>query len=412
MYERLSLGEATIAEKNMKILLCHNFYSQRSGEDIAFEYAHEHLVKAGHEVILYTRENSIFSQSTWFQLFMASLQVVYSPASRRQVYELAKKEQPHVAVVQNVFPLLSPSIYLGLAAAGVPVVQMVFNYRLVCANGQLYTHGKVCERCMGGNTLHGVRLRCFRQSYAASFVYSIAILVHRLLGTWRNHVKYFVVPDEFLGRKLASAHLPAEKMRKVVNAFRYEDYEPNNMRGDYLLFVGRLIRAKGIYTLLDACLLVPECRVLIVGEGEELEGIRRHEAVMEGKASLVGGVYGNELRELLRGCSAVLVPSEWYDNLPMIVCQALSSGKPVIASDINGIPEFVKHEKNGLLFPPGNPKALAAAINRLLGDDSLYQSLSIAARQSAEALFQARNWCDEMNAVLRDAVVAGKSGRV
>lgn len=384
----------------MKILLCHNFYRQRSGEDIAFEYMQELLREAGHEVRVFSRDNREISG---LNQLTAAAQVAHSPRMHREVRRLARREQPDVAIVQNVFPLLSPAIYGGLADAGVPVVQMVFNYRLLCANGQLFHKGGICERCLKGNHLHGALRRCYRQSYAASALYSFSLSLHRLLGTWLRHVRLFVVPDEFLGKKLAQGNFPAQRIRIVVNPFRVDDYQANYVRGDYALYVGRVIRPKGIYTLLDACLGLGASRVVIVGAGQDLAAAKQHPAVGQGKAQLLGEVYGDRMRALLAHCSFVVVPSEWYDNLPVIVCQAFASGKPVIASRINGLPEFVKHEQNGLMFPPGDAPALAEQMMRLSNERALYDSLSRGARQTAESLLAPRIWQVKMSAVLRQA---------
>ena len=94
---------------------------------------------------------------------------------------------------------------------------------------------------------------------------------------------------------------------------------------------------------------------------KRLARVRSHPAVLAGKAEFVGPVYGSHFAELLDKAAFVVVPSEWYDNLPMIVCQAFAAGKPVVASRINGIPEFVSHEENGLLFSTGNPSELKAS---------------------------------------------------
>ena len=69
---------------------------------------------------------------------------------------------------------------------------------------------------------------------------------------------------------------------------------------------------------------------------------------------------------LMAKARAVVVPSEWYDNLPLIVCQANACGKPVIASRINGIPEYVRDGINGFLFEPGNATDLAAVIDSVV----------------------------------------------
>src|SRR5262249_2779303 len=143
------------------------------------------------------------------------VRTLYSIRARNEIKRLAIEQQPNVAVVQNVFPLLSPSIYHGLQDACLPIVQVIYNYRLICLNGQLFTDGAICERCLGGNYLHGILRRCYRQSRTLSTIYASSIGLHRWIGTWRKTVTLFVSPDLFLKGKLADAGIPAERIRVV-----------------------------------------------------------------------------------------------------------------------------------------------------------------------------------------------------
>jgi glycosyltransferase involved in cell wall biosynthesis len=387
----------------MKITFCHNFYQQRSGEDIAFDFAVRLLRDNGHYVSVYSASNSVIKSFSASDKLLFPIRTLYSRRGRRKVQEFARQEHSSIALVQNVFPLLSPSIYYGLADAGLPIVQLVFNYRLLCANGLLFTGGRICERCLGGNHLHGVLHRCCRDSYAVSAVYAASIGFHRWMGTWTRFVTLFITPDLFLKEKLVQGGIPEDRIRVVSNPFDIAAAPPPGGRGDYALFVGRLIRPKGIFTLLEAS-LQPDCpRVVIAGDGEEAQRVRSHPAVLAGKAEFVGPVYGAGFTELLEKAAFVVVPSEWYDNLPMIVCQAFSAGKAVVASRINGIPEFVRHEENGLLFSPGDPSGLKQAMRRLFCDEALRDKLGRGARRTAETVLSPVVWRSKMNLVLEEA---------
>ncbi len=387
----------------LKVLLCHNQYRQRTGEDIAFELAHSLLRAAGYDVALFTRSSQETDRYTFVEKLAFPPNVIYSFARRRELAEVLRRERPNVAVVQNVFPLLSPSIYYSFAEAGVPVVQFIFNYRLLCSNGQLFTGGRICERCVGGNHLHGAIRRCYRDSYVFSALYAAALALHRSRQTWSKCIRLFVVPDAFLGRKLVQGGLPADRIRTVPNPFQVDDYQPRYERGDYALYVGRLIRAKGVFTLLDAAMRSAAPRVIIVGDGEEADAVRRHPAVAGGRVEFVGPAYGDRFRDLLGNCGCLVVPSEWYDNLPMILCQAFATGKPVVASRINGIPEYLEDGKNGLLFTPGDAGALAACIGRLFSDDALHASLARAARRTAEERFSPAAWLKSIHSIFAEA---------
>ena len=388
----------------MRILLCHNRYVMRTGEDMAFDSLRILLERAGHQLLFYTRDNQSISSFDFSDKFLLPGRALYSSKNRKDISAFVNREKPAVAIVQNVFPLLSPSIYYGLAESNIPVIQLVFNYRMLCANGQLYTNGKICERCVGGNYLHGFLRRCYRESYMLSGVYSASLAVHRMADTWRKCVRFFVVPDKFLGNKLVEGNLPADRMRTIANPFDIDSCRAAPQPGDYALFVGLLSRQKGIFTLLDAIMRCDGIRLIIVGDGPERENVRCHPAVVAGHAELKGRVYGEKLNELMAGCAFVVVPSEWYDNLPMVVCQAFATAKPVIASRINGIPEYVGHEHNGLLFPPGDSQELARAMQRLFLDASLQALLGGRARQTAEELFHPKRWMRQMDGVLEEAI--------
>jgi len=242
-----------------------------------------------------------------------------------------------------------------------------------------------------------------------SAIYAASLSFHRIRDTWKRCVTLFVTPDEFLKRKLVEAGFDGGRIRVVSNPFDASHCAPAFDRGNYALFVGRLIRPKGIFTLLDATLRTEGIRVVIAGDGEEAENVRKHEAVVSGRAVFIGPVYGEEFKRLIADAGFVIVPSEWYDNLPMIVCQAFAYGKPVLASRINGIPEFVKHELNGLLFDPGDSAGLAEAMDRAYHDISLRSRLARAARSTAEEVLSPYSWQRKMHEVLQEAIQMGTS---
>jgi glycosyltransferase involved in cell wall biosynthesis len=298
---------------------------------------------------------------------------------------------------------MSPSAYSAFATAGIPIVQLLFNYRLLCVNGLFYTNGAICERCAGGNYAHAVVRRCFRDSRALSAIYAASLSWHRLAGTWKHCVSLYISPDHFLKDKLVGAGFDESRIRVIPNPFDAASYTPTYDRGGYALFVGRLIRPKGIFTLLDAARR-SSADVVIAGNGEDADRVREHPAVTSGHVKFVGPVYDLEFERLLAGSAFVVVPSEWYDNLPMIVCQAFAHGKAVIASRINGIPEFVKHEENGLLFTPGSIPELAQAIARLWSDPKLLEVLGRGARKTAETVLSPQLWQTKMNSLLDEAI--------
>ena len=323
----------------------------------------------GETVVTYLRANSEIESLSMEEKAALFLSAYSSQRTKQDLSEFIQKEKPEVAIVQNVFPLISPAIYNILTDAGVPIIQAVYNYRFVCPSAELFTEGKVCERCIPGNTIHAVIHRCYRQSYMQSAWYASIIGYHRLVGTFTEKIESFMVPDDFLRKKLAQGGIPVEKIWRNPNPFFTDEYEQNASHKGYVLFVGRLIPQKGILTLIRAMEHTDEaCGLKVVGQGELANQIRDDLAKKEltERVELLGPLWGDKLMKLMEDSAAIVIPSEWYDNLPLILCQANAIGKPVIASRIDGIPEYIREGQNGFLFEAGNVFELAKLVENVL----------------------------------------------
>jgi glycosyltransferase involved in cell wall biosynthesis len=397
-----------------KLLLCHNYYQEAGGESIVFDNERQGLEARGHRVVTYTRDNAEIEDMG--ALAKASLvsSAYFSPRTRRELTLLVEREHPDAAVVQNVFPLISPSAYTTLHRLRVPVIQAVYNYRLVCPAGQLYSRGEICERCVGGNYLHCVARRCYRDSAALSAWYASILGLHRALASFVDGIDVFMVPDEFLGRKLVQGGIPAGKVRRNVNPLFVHRYRAAPDHDGSVLFVGRLVPQKGVRTLLRAMrLLRSPGRLRIVGQGEMEAEVRSALAAPElaGRVELLGPQWGGALEALMAKAAAVVVPSEWYDNLPQVLCQAGALGKPVLASRIDGVAEHVQEAVNGFLFPVRDAEALCGLIERVLAlPPADYAALSRRCRAHAEKTFDFDVHYRTLSGILEGLVRPGGPG--
>jgi glycosyltransferase involved in cell wall biosynthesis len=375
-----------------KVLLCHDYYHEAGGESQVFESLAKGLKANGHSITTYSRRNADIGRASALGKCTLPFSAFWSPKTWIDVSRLVRDTKPDVAIVQNVLPLMSPSVLTTLDRLGVPVIHAVYNYRLICPSAHLYTNGEICERCINGNYLHCVARKCFRDSRVLSGWYASILWLHRKLGTYSRCVHVHIVPDQFLRQKLASGGIDERRLLVNVNPFSIDGYQPAMTHDGYVLFVGRLNRQKGIMTLLSAMSsgVKSDVKLIVVGQGElESEVVSTIKCGgLADKVTFLGPLWGEEVRKLMMRAAAVVVPSEWYDNLPLILCQANAMGKPVIASRIDGIPEYVENGKNGFLFEPGNTQQLAAAID-LIGrmTDSQYSELSTRARRVAEDVF-------------------------
>ena len=134
----------------MKILFVHNRYQQAGGEDNVVAAETRLLADHGHDVELWSVSNKDLPAGLTGKIKTA-LATSYSPASRALAQGKLQSFKPDVVHVHNFFPQISPSIYDACLDEGVPVVQTLHNYRLICPGAMLMRNGKICEQCITGS---------------------------------------------------------------------------------------------------------------------------------------------------------------------------------------------------------------------------------------------------------------------
>jgi glycosyltransferase involved in cell wall biosynthesis len=168
-------------------------------------------------------------------------------------------------------------------------------------------------------------------------------------------------------------------------------------RPPYLLYLGHLHRKKGLFELLDAYADLrdehPGLRLVVAGESTRADGVggrallaHARERGAEAGLQLTGWVDGSRKAQLLRGCACFVLPSH-VEGLPLAVVEAMTAGRPVVATTVGGVPELVRDGVDGLLVPPRDPAALTTALRRVLGDPSFASRLAESARRRAAAQY-------------------------
>ena len=192
---------------------------------------------------------------------------MWSTRTRRDFVQLLDRESPDIVHVHNTFVVISPSIYSACHERGIPVVQTLHNFRLMCPNATFYRDGNICEACSDRGLWSAVRHGCYRGSRTASATVALMLATHRLLGTWRDSIDSFIALTAFSRDKFIAAGFKPDKIFVKPN-FIDPDPGPRTMAGDYAVFTGRLSPEKGVMTLLRAWERLPvRCPLQIVGEG-------------------------------------------------------------------------------------------------------------------------------------------------
>lgn len=364
----------------LRVLVAHNSYQQRGGEDSVVESEVTLLRARGNDVVEYRRSNDECREMNPLDV---AVQALWSKRSTTELTQLFRKASPDIVHVHNTFPLISPSLYWTAAKARVPVVQTLHNFRLMCLNGLFLRNGQICEDCLGHLPWRGIIRKCYRGERTASGVAASVLALHRGIATYRTKVSRYIALNDFCRRKFIAGGLPAER---IVIKPNFVDF-PAPLEGlprEGLLFVGRLSVEKGIQTLAKAAALLPHVRFRVVGGGPE-------RTMFAGLANItcLGSLPNTAVRQEMSRSVALVVPSICYETFGLVIVEAFASGTPVIASRIGVLPDLVREGQTGLCFEAGNSKDFANKMSWALAHPSDMAQMGRNARAQYEVEFSA-----------------------
>lgn len=380
----------------MRVLVLHNRYQISGGEDVVVQAEKALLEANGHDVTLFEATNDNIVGC--LEKAKTAVSAIYSPSSKRRVREEIAKFSPHIVHVHNYFPLLSPSVFYACQEAGVPVVQTLHNYRLLCANAYLFREGRVCEDCVGKRfPWPGVVNGCYRDSKVGTAIVGTMQSVHRTVQTWTKMIDAYIALTEFARQKFIQGNLPAEKIVVKPN-FLFSDPGNGEGKGGYALFVGRLSPEKGLDKLFQAWEKIGEKMPLkIVGDGQLADTVAEASRKLKG-VEWLGRQPKEQVLALMKEATVLVFPSLWYEGLPMVIAEAYAVGLPVITSDLGSTSSLVKHGCTGLHFRPGDADDLVAQIEWVLTHPVELAQMRRQARAEFETKYTAdRNYQMLMN---------------
>jgi glycosyltransferase involved in cell wall biosynthesis len=389
----------------VKVLLVHNGYQQPGGEDVVFDQEHQMLKNAGHDTVLYRRSNWDVNEYRGLRKIVLAKRTVWASDTKREFLQLLQSEKPEVVHVHNTFVMISPSIYSACREAGVPVVQTLHNYRLLCPSATLFRDGKICEDCVTGSLLRGVQHACYHDSRSATAVVALMLATHRLRGTWQNEIACFVALTEFSRQKLIEGGLPAEKIMVKPN-FVHPDPAARTGDGDYALFVGRLSPEKRVSTVLAAWkqLQFP-VPLLVLGGGPEQTQLQA-QAVHDGLTHIrfLGQVPREQTIAAINNARFLVFSSEWYENFPVTIAEAFACATPVLASRMGAMQEIVSDGRTGLHFSAGDSEDLARKVEWAWTHRDEMRAMGVGARTEYETKYTAEKNYPLLMEIYRKAI--------
>jgi glycosyltransferase involved in cell wall biosynthesis len=374
----------------MKILAVHNRYQRPGGEDQVFVDETTLLETRNHRVLRYEVHNDQVKQANRLAL---AKDTVWNTSAYRELGALIRRERPHVVHFHNTLPLVSPAGYYAARAEGVPVIQTLHNYRLLCPVALFFRDGRVCEDCLGKAVpWPGVVHRCYRGSRTASGVIATMLTVHRALRTWTEMVDVYVALTEFARNKFIEGGLPAGKIVVKPN-FVAPDPGRGQGGGGYALFVGRLAPEKGTETMLAAWdRLGTRIPLKIVGDGPLRDQVVEA-AARQSNVEWLGHRPVEDVHALMGKADMLIFPSQWYETFGRVAAEAFAAGTPVIAANIGAVAELVEHGRTGLKFRPGDPEDLVTQLEWALSHSAELRRMREEVRAEFEAKYTAeRNY--------------------
>jgi glycosyltransferase involved in cell wall biosynthesis len=373
----------------MKIILVHNTYQWPGGEDVVVEQERDLLRSAGHEVLEYLRSNHEIAENTLVRRITLAQRTVWSMDTFDDFRALLRKEKPDIVHVHNTFVVISPSIYWACSEEGVPVVQTLHNFRLLCPQGTFLRDGKICEECTEHSLLRSLTYGCFHGSRFATGATALLLATHRWAGTWNKKIDRYIAVSQFARKKFELGGLPAKKL-VVKPHFVYPDPGERARPGDYALFIGRLTPEKGLANLLDAWKQIQtKVPLIVVGDGPLRKSVEAQAQSVHSCVVFRGHLSRAETIATVKGAKFLLCTSECYEQGPATILESFACGVPVVAPSLGPIDEVVDDGHTGLLFRPGDRRDLIENIEWALGHEDLLAKMGRKARAKFETHYSA-----------------------
>lgn len=364
----------------MKILMVNKFFYIKGGSETYYFALKKKLEAHGHKVIdfsmrdrknLYSQYSGYFvsnvdynGEQSVLQKMKMITQIVYSVEAKAKFERLVQDTKPDIIHLHIFQHQLSPSILDVAKKYNLPVVYTAHDLKMICLNYKMMTHGKICEECKGGHYMHCLKNKCVKDSYLKSLINVAEGYTHK----WRKSydvINTIITPSDFYRKKFVEFGVEPERVIHLPNFLNQAvpEIKPREDTESYLLYFGRLSEEKGIITLVRAVEQTGSL-LYIVGSGPIEAEIKEYvELHSLSNVKMLGFKSGQELKNIVGNAKAVVLPSEWYENGPYSAIEALQLGRPIIGSDLGGIPELV--DRNGFIFSHGNVQALVEAIHQL-----------------------------------------------
>ncbi len=391
----------------MIILQANKFFFEKGGSERYMFALSDALTARGHEVLHFSMahpHNRPSAQSSYFvtqreydgpamraAAWRSLGGFIRSREAARKLDELITARRPDVAHLHNIYHQLTPSIIELLAARAIPVVMTLHDYKLVCPSYTMFANGAPCYRCRGGRFYQAAATAC-AGSRARSALLALEAYWQRFSKVY-DRVDYFIAPSEYLCDIMRAAGVPAARIRHVpqLSPEPGDEGAPNAeearmlnaLPSKFFACAGRLSPEKGVAVLIDAARQLPAVTVLIAGDGPQAQVLRARANGLQ-NVVFAGHLSRAATASVITRATALVIPSLWAENAPMVVLEAARAGTPVIGSGSGGLRELIPRMA-GVAVAPGSVAELVRAMEQVCNDDGARERAGSAWRRHREA---------------------------
>lgn len=356
------------------VLIVHNCYQIPGGEDTVVKNEKLMLETYGNNVILYTRNNNELKKNEYIKKIILPFITIFNIRTYFEIKHLIENEDIDIVHVHNTLNLISPSVYYAAVSCGVPVVQTIHNFRLLCPAATFYRDGHICEDCLKKGLKCAVIHGCYRNNRFETLACVINTKLHRMTGIYKKI--NFICLTEFNKGKILE--LKQIRKNKVFVKPNFVDNKKeiilNEKRKNQFVFVGRLDKLKGIDLLFKTWKQTEDGtgKLIVCGTGPMEEWCKKFVDENKINVELKGFIPNEEVRKIIAVSRALIFPTQCYEGFPMNIIEAYSVGTPVLGSNIGNTKNIIKEGITGMLFD--DISELPNIIRKLSFNMKIYES--------------------------------------
>lgn len=394
----------------MKILLVNKFHYLKGGSEKYYFELGELLKEYGHEVAYFSMNNSKNIKTGDKEYFveeidlntgskLKALDVISSKENAKKMEEALEDFKPDIVHLNNFQRQLSASIIKPIKTRNIPIVFTAHDVQAICpAITMIDSELNVCEKCMHGKYINCVKKRCIKNSKLKSLLGAIEGKYYRRHKIYTKQIDYIITPSKFYKTKFINDGISENKISAIHNYIDVKQYNLKTNDNGYALYFGRLSKEKGILNLIKAFSKLNKGSLYIAGDGPEKDNIIKFikEHNLEKKVKLLGFLKKEEMSQQICDCKFVVVPSIWYENCPYTVLETLAIGKPLIGSNMGGIPELVNDNENGFIYKYDDIDELASKMKELFENEELVEKFGKKSKELAINLYSKEKYYDEI----------------